>query len=190
MLRKLLSAIFLLIFVSPIFAQRPGGGDSPFEIKGQLIDESTQQPLEFATISLLNASDSALVDGTITDATGIFSLKPKPGKYILKLQFISYGDVFKTVNITRENRTVDIGKVVMSPDTETLQEVVVTGAKDQMQLELDKRVFNVAENLNNIGANAADILEQLPSVAVDVEGNVSLRGSQNVRILVNGKPSG
>uniref|UniRef100_UPI0040495924 TonB-dependent receptor domain-containing protein n=1 Tax=Fulvivirga sp. TaxID=1931237 RepID=UPI0040495924 len=188
--RKLLSAIFLLIFVSPTFAQRPGGGDSPFEIKGQLIDESTQQPLEFATISLLNASDSALVDGTITDPTGIFSLKPKPGKYILKLQFISYGDVFKTVSLSRENRTVDIGKVVMSPDTETLQEVVVTGAKDQMQLELDKRVFNVAENLNNIGANAADILEQLPSVAVDVEGNVSLRGSQNVRILVNGKPSG
>jgi outer membrane receptor protein involved in Fe transport len=188
--RKLLSAIFLLIFISPILAQRQGGGDAPFEIKGQLIDESTQQPLEFATISLLNAADSALVDGTITDITGIFSLKPKPGKYILKLQFISYGDVFKTVNLSRENRTVDIGKVVMSPDTETLQEVVVTGAKDQMQLELDKRVFNVAENLNNIGANAADILEQLPSVAVDVEGNVSLRGSQNVRILVNGKPSG
>lgn len=190
MYKKLLTIIFLLILSSPIFAQRQGGGDTPFEIKGQLIDESTQQPLEFATISLLNAADSALVDGTITDITGIFSLKPKPGKYILKLQFISYGDVFKTVNISRENRTVDIGKVVMSPDTETLQEVVVTGAKDQMQLELDKRVFNVAENLNNIGANAADILEQLPSVAVDVEGNVSLRGSQNVRILVNGKPSG
>ncbi|MEQ9167387.1 MAG: TonB-dependent receptor [Fulvivirga sp.] len=188
--RKLLSIIFLFIVTSPIFAQRPGGGESPFEIKGQLIDESTQKPLEFATISLLNAADSALVDGTITDATGIFMLKPKPGRYILKLQFISYADVFKTVSLNRENRTVDIGMLTMSPDTETLQEVVVTGAKDQMQLELDKRVFNVGENLNNIGANASDILEQLPSVAVDVEGNVSLRGSQNVRILVNGKPSG
>ena len=188
--KNLLSIILLLFVLSPIFAQRPGGGGSPFEIKGQLIDESAQQPLEFATISLLNAADSALVDGTITDATGIFSLKPKPGKYILKLQFISYGDIFKTVTLNRENKTVDVGKLTMSPDTETLQEVVVTGAKDQMQLELDKRIFNVAENLNNIGANAADILEQLPSVAVDVEGNVSLRGSQNVRILVNGKPSG
>lgn len=190
MYRKLLSFIFLLFIISPVFAQRPGGGGSPFEIKGELIDESTQKPLEFATISLLNAADSALVDGTITDATGTFILKPKPGKYILKLQFISYKDVYKTVSLNRENRSVNIGKVVLSADTETLQEVVVTGAKDQMQLELDKRVFNVGENLNNIGANTADILEQLPSVAVDVEGNVSLRGSQNVRILVNGKPSG
>lgn len=163
---------------------------APYQIKGVLVDGVTGNPLEFATVSLLNAADSALIDGTITGLDGQFILSPKAGSYIVKLQFISYTDQFRSVVLTRKEPRVDLGKIVLSENTETLQEVVITGAKDQMQLELDKRVFNVAENLANIGANATEILEQIPSVAVDVDGNVSLRGSSNVRILVNGKPSG
>lgn len=162
----------------------------PLEIKGIVVDGSSKKPLEFATISLLSAVDSSLVDGTITGLSGEFALKPSKGSYIVKFQFISYQDQYRTVTISRKNPVVDLGEIILSPDTETLQEVVITGAKDQMQLELDKRVFNVSENLANIGANANEILDQIPSVAIDVDGNVSLRGSNNVRILVNGKPSG
>ncbi|MEQ8925037.1 MAG: TonB-dependent receptor [Fulvivirga sp.] len=164
--------------------------NSNFEITGTVIDGSTNDGLEFSTVSLLNAADSSLVDGGITDVNGFFRLTPKPGNYLLKAQFISYTTRFISIKLERNNPKINLGKIVLNPDTETLDEVVVTSAKDQMQLELDKRVFNVSENLANIGANASEILEQIPSVAVDVEGNVSLRGSNNVRILVDGKPSG
>ena len=160
------------------------------EISGTLLDNTTGKPLEFATVSLLKAADSSLVDGAITDVKGTFTLTPPHGAYILKLQFISYTDQYRAIELTKANSPLSIGAVSLRPDTETLQEVVITGAKDQMQLELDKRVFNVGENLANIGANATEILDQIPSVAIDVDGNVSLRGSNNVRILVNGKPSG
>ncbi len=188
--------LLLLAFISTsLLAQAQGGrsggqGENPFKVSGILLDESTGNPLEYATISLLKAADSTLVDGVVTDDTGKFEITGRPGSYILKLQFISYQAKFISVSFNRENRVVDIGRVKLSPDSSILDEVVVTANKSQMQLELDKRVFNVGEDLANIGSNASEIIDNLPSVSVDVEGNVSLRGSSNVRILVNGKPSG
>src|SRR5690606_18775734 len=88
------------------------------------------------------------------------------------------------------NPHVRVGSIILTDDSQTLSEVVVAGEKQQMELSLDKRVFNVASDLTNRGRNASEILDNVPSVAVDVEGNVSLRGSSNVRILVDGKPSG
>lgn len=187
-MKYIYSVLLVLFFVLQVHGQ--SDQESRFEVRGTIIDATTGKGLEFATISLMNGADSTLIDGTITNEKGVFVLTPKAGSYILKLQFISYQDEFKSIVINAQSPKVDIGKVELTPDTETLQEVVVQGAKDQMQLELDKRVFNVSENLANIGANASEILSQIPSVAVDVEGNVSLRGSNNVRILVNGKPSG
>lgn len=164
---------------------------SDYKVKGVVIDSESGKPLEFATVSLLSASDSSLVSGNITNLNGEFTVDAKVGKHILKVQFISYETkYFGELNFTAQNPVIDLGRINVSADTETLQEVVVTGNKSQMQLELDKRVFNVGEDLANIGANASEIMDNLPSVSVDVEGNVSLRGSSNVRILVNGKPSG
>ncbi|MTI21525.1 TonB-dependent receptor [Fulvivirga sp. RKSG066] len=187
--------LLLLIFISSQLAaqqnQRRGTGENPFKVIGVVLDEQTGQPLEYATISLLKAADSTLVDGAITNAQGQFEIKGKPGPHILRLQFISYETKFiDNIVFNRENRVVDAGTLTLSSDTETLDEVVVSANKSQMQLELDKRVFNVGEDLANIGANASEIMDNLPSVSVDVEGNISLRGSSNVRILVNGKPSG
>jgi len=184
----------LLLIAGAAFAQRGEGrqrsGENPFKVKGVVIDGESQGPLEYASISLLKASDSTLVDGAITNSQGEFEIKGRPGPHILRLQFISYESKYREVAFNRENRVIDIGTIQLSPDTETLEEVVVSGNKSQMQLELDKRVFNVGEDLANIGANASEIMDNLPSVSVDVDGNVSLRGSSNVRILVNGKPSG
>ncbi|HNP95354.1 MAG TPA: outer membrane beta-barrel family protein [Cyclobacteriaceae bacterium] len=165
-------------------------GQSLYRVDGTVMDGETNSPLEFANASLLTPSDSSLVAGATSDANGSFSIATKPGNYILKVQFISYAPRYRKITLSENRPIVNVGSVTLLPDSEILSEVVVTGQKDQMQLELDKRIFNVSANLQNVAANASEILDNLPSVAVDVEGNVSLRGNSNVRILVNGKPSG
>ncbi len=165
-------------------------GQSLYRVDGTVMDGETNSPLEFANASLLTPSDSSLVAGATSDANGSFSIAAKPGNYILKVQFISYAPRYRKITLSENRPIVNVGSVTLLPDSEILSEVVVTGQKDQMQLELDKRIFNVSANLQNVAANASEILDNLPSVAVDVEGNVSLRGNSNVRILVNGKPSG
>lgn len=164
-----------------------GFAQGQVQITGTVTDQASGEPLEFATVSILDQSDSSLVTGDVTNAQGKFTISASAGNYILKSQFIAYSPKFRNIN-AQDDR--NIGTISLSQDVETLGEVVVTGQKDQMQLELDKRVFNVSENINNIGANAAQIMDNLPSISVDVDGNVSLRGSQNVRILINGRPSG
>ena len=184
--------LLLLAFfaVTAAFAQRGDnqGAGQPPAVTGTVMDTESGTPLEYASVSLLKASDSTLIDGGITDANGKFTVKGRPGKYIVQVQFISY--VSKSFNVTLEPGGKDLGVIKLSPDAETLEEVVITGEKSQMVMELDKRVFNVGQDLSNTGASAADILDNIPSVNVDIEGNVSLRGSGNVRVLINGKPSG
>lgn len=182
-----ISLIALFFIAQGAMAQRSGD----FKITGKILDAQSGGPLEYASISLLSKADSSLIGGSVTDPSGNFIIDARPGQFILRLQFISYQTKYiNNVVLNKSNPTINIGEVRMAPDAETLKEVVVSGNKSQMQLELDKRVFNVGEDLANIGANASEIMDNLPSVSVDVDGNVSLRGSSNVRILVNGKPSG
>jgi outer membrane receptor protein involved in Fe transport len=180
-MRYFFTVLAILFFIVNVEAQKK------VQITGTLMDEQTQDPLEYASVSLLNASDSSLVTGNVTDFKGSFTIQADPGNYILKMQFISYRTRHRRLNA---NEDLNLGIISLSPDVETLGEVVVAGQRAQMQLELDKRVFNVSEDLTNIGANASQILDNLPSIDVDVDGNVALRGSQNVRILINGRPSG
>ena len=182
----------------------PGGGRQmpELEIKGTVIDGQSGGPLEFATISLFSKSDSSLVTGGITDVGGNFSIKrsPKPGQrpgpmYAI-IEFIGYeATVIDPVKIDREqirqgNFTTDLGEIRVNPGGVDLSEVEVTAERSETQFALDKRVFNVGKDLANRGGTAADILDNGPSVTVDVEGDVSLRGSAGVRILIDGKPSG
>jgi outer membrane receptor protein involved in Fe transport len=158
-------------------------------IKGQVVDADSGDPLEFTTLSVLQGSDSTLVTGGYTNDAGNFSLAVAPDTYLLKIQFVSYETKFID-DVTVTGAAKDLGKVTLGQSNAVLQEVVVEGQAEQMVLELDKRVFNVAQDLSNTGRNASEILDNLPSVTVDVDGNVSLRGSGNVRVLVDGKPSG
>ncbi|ELR70061.1 TonB-dependent receptor, putative [Fulvivirga imtechensis AK7] len=190
MMLKLLLPVILIFLTAFTYGQRGGGGGTPFKVEGIVIDTESGQPLEYASVSLLNQQDSSLVGGGITGVDGKFSIDARPGKFIVQVQFISYASKYFNVALSREKMTANLGTINLSPDTETLDEVVITGQKSQMVMELDKRVFNVGQDLSNTGASAADILDNIPSVNVDIEGNVSLRGSGNVRILVNGKPSG
>jgi len=158
-------------------------------ISGTVLDAESGEPLEYTTVSLLQGPDSTLVTGGYTDNQGNFSISADPGRYMVKIQFVSYdAKVIDGIQLGSSNK--NLGKISLSPNTSTLAEVVVEGQKEQMVLELDKRVFNVSQDLSNTGRNASEVLDNLPSVTVDVDGNVSLRGSGNVRILVDGKPSG
>lgn len=156
-----------------------------------MLDEDTGQPLEYANVSVFAMRDSSLVTGGITDAGGMFSIDIRPGRFYAMVQFISYEKrIIQGIAIRRDADEVNLGEIGLKPDVATLNEVVVTGEKGQMEMTLDKRVFNVGKDLSNAGRTAVDILDNVPSVSVDQDGNVSLRGSENVRILVDGKPSG
>ncbi len=160
-------------------------------IKGQVVDKSTGQALGYATISLFTAADSSLVNGATTDDQGVFTLEADPGAYYAEVSFISFKNLhIPQIEISSKNLTVDLGKISLVSDATVLAEVEVRAEKSVMQMSLDKRVFNVGKDLANSGGTAAEVLDNVPSVVVDVEGNVSLRGSGNVRILINGKPSG
>jgi len=175
---------------------RPGGGERPsLTFIGQITDASSGTPLEFATVSLLKLRDSTLVTGGLTDEGGKFSIQAPAGRYYALAEYIGFEPMSININMDREairaaGGKVDLGTITMSSDAEMLEEVEVRAEISETQFSLDKKVFNVGKDLANRGGSAEDILDNVPSVAVDIEGNVSLRGSEGVRILVDGKPSG
>lgn len=193
---KSLHLLILNLFISASSFAQPMAdlsltNDDEVIIVGKVKDQESGEPLAFATIAILDASDSSLVSGIATDIDGKFELKSRPGNYILRLQYVSYKDEYiDDIEFESGNDFFNVGEIMMASDAEVLKEVIVTASQPQMQLELDKRVFNVSENLNSVGSTADQLMDNLPSVSVDVDGTVSLRGSTNVRILVNGKPSG
>lgn len=156
-------------------------------ITGLVVDDQ-QTPVPFAsTVAYLR--DSTMAGGVVTDETGRFSLPLPAGEYFIKISFLSYEEkIISKVSVSASD--VDLGTIVLKPSSKLLKEVEVVGQKAQMELQLDKRVFNVGQDITNIGGSAADVLSNIPSVTVDVDGTVSLRGSENVRILIDGKPSG
>ena len=162
-----------------------------FAITGRVVDAVTKTPLEFATVTIFSEKDSSLVDGSITEANGTFVIEVRPGSYYAKIEFISFKPkIISGIVVSRDEPVVELGAIDLEADTKMLAEVEVRAEKSQMQLSLDKKVFNVGKDLANSGGTASDVLDNIPSVTVDVEGNVELRGSGGVRILVDGKPSG
>ena len=183
---------FLLILTGELVAQGPAEAvtDAKGRILGKVVDAATGSPLDFATISVLAIRDSALITGGISDIEGLFDIEVDYGAYIVKIEFLSYETQYREgVVVNPQNRKVNLGDIRISPAAANLAEVEVVAEKSEMQFDLDKRVFNVGKDLGNKGGSAEEILDNIPSVTVDVDGNVALRGSENVRILVDGKPS-
>ena len=192
MKKQLLQLIVLsvLIFNSLMIFAQPNRGGEKFIIKGKVTDDISKQPMSYTTVSIFNATDSSLVTGGVTDDLGIFKIESKSGKYYLTIEFISYETkIIGNIELNRKQKLIDLGTIVLNQSSVDLVEVEVRAEKSTMQFNLDKKVFNVGKDLANQGGSATDILDNVPSVTVDVEGNVSLRGQGNVRILVDGKPS-
>lgn len=179
-------AILALLFLNFTFLQAQKG-----LVKGKIIDAQSSAPLSYASIRVFKNTDSSLVTGAITDDKGLFSMETPVGQYYAVLDFMGY-KALKTLpfSISKEQLAHDFGTVKLTSSANTLDEVVVQAEKSTMELSLDKKVFNVGKDLSNKGGSATEILSNIPSVSVDVEGNVKLRGSDNVRILIDGKPSG
>jgi ferric enterobactin receptor len=184
---------FLLsfFFLSGLPAQPSANKGNPIVLSGKVMDAESQELMEYATVTLLSLPDSAVKTGTVTSDRGTFQLEAPQGRYAIKIAFLGYEDRYlPAFELTEQLQYYKVGTVYLNIATKTLDEVQITAEKSQMQFALDKRIFNVGQDLNRVGGNAADVLDNIPSVTVDVDGNVQLRGSSNVRILVNGRPSG
>ncbi|MCK7553619.1 TonB-dependent receptor [Chitinophaga sedimenti] len=175
-MRRLLTVILFLQLSVIVKAQT---------ITGQTTDEKGAV-VPFSTAILFRSKDSSQVTGGVSDEKGVFKLKAAPGKYFVKISLLSYKDKFININLVKD---LQLGAIVLKPGSKTLAQVEIVGEKKLMELDLDKRVYNVSQDVSNIGANASEVLANVPSVTVDVDGNVALRGSQGVRILIDGKPS-
>ncbi|MEY2692559.1 MAG: hypothetical protein RIT03_949 [Bacteroidota bacterium] len=157
------------------------------KLKGTIVEKVSKQPLEYATVSLLNPVSAKIEGGGITNNKGEFEVAINAGTYDIKIEFISFKtSVLKKQNLT-ENK--NIGQLLLEEDFTQLNQVEVRAEKSTVEIKLDKKVYNVGQDLLVKGGTVSDVLDNIPSVTVDVEGNVSLRGNENVRILVDGKPT-
>ena len=192
------SLLFLLLFFSFSFlnAQGWGGGNQGPKITGKiigkLIDESTKEPVEFATVVLINSEFGQQLDGVITESDGKFKLADiKLGKYNVEFSFLGYETkVVKNLELTKKKPDINLKEVLLSQENVSLDEVTVTTERSVIENKVDKIVYNADQDITNAGGDAAEVLRKVPMLTVDMDGNVSLRGSQNIRILINGKPSG
>ncbi|MBL4754915.1 MAG: TonB-dependent receptor [Flavobacteriales bacterium] len=168
-----------------------GGGEKPIGSIAGIVQDAAGQPAEYATVSVFRMRDSTLSTGAITDAEGKFKIETSAGRYYLKIESLSFTPkILTNVKVHPDQLEVNLQTISVSERTSNLEEVEISAEKSQVEIGLDKKVFNVQKDLSSVGGNAADVLENVPSVIVDVDGKVSLRGSENVRILIDGKPSG
>ncbi|WP_339705690.1 outer membrane beta-barrel family protein [uncultured Kriegella sp.] len=186
-MKKLFPFLLLLITITTL-AQRPQRQDvESIKITGTVLDKDNGDPLEYATLVLQATNDPTKVTGGITNEKGQFEVEVNPGTYQVRVEYISYKTYQK--NEQEFLASTDIGTIRLGIDVEQLDAVEVVGEKTTVEVRLDKKIYNIGKDLTTSGATISDALNNVPSVSVDVEGAISLRGNENVRILINGKPS-
>lgn len=177
------TCLVILCFSTFAFTQSKG-----ITIKGTVVEGRTQSPVEFATIMLGDKQTKDPITGTTTDVAGNFQIATKSTNFYIEISFIGYAA--KIIDdFTIQQGKVDLGTITLGENSQLLDEVVVRAEKSTTEFKLDKRVFNVGKDLSSTGASALEVLNNVPSVNVDIEGAISLRGSQGVQVLINGKPS-
>jgi len=192
-MRKIVSLItgWLLLFCFTVKAQQPGGkaaSASTGSIYGKLLDAQTGKPIEYASVALLRA-DSTVQTGMLSKTNGDFNFDNIAlSKYILKINFIGYETIYKPAVLSGKTSSIDIGNVKLKANVKSLAAVNVVGEKPAFTMAIDKRVFNVEKNLASIGGTATDVLKQVPSVNVDIDGNVTVRNGTPT-IFIDGRPS-
>jgi hypothetical protein len=178
--------IVLLIFILTFSLTNAQNSTSEISISGKVIDETSKQPLEYATVVITNTKTNK-ISGGITDEKGIFNIQSPIGVYQISVEFISFRS--KKYPKQEIKKNLDLGTILLSEDLKSLDEIVIIAEKTTVDIRLDKKVFNIGKDLSIRGGNASDVLGNVPSVQVDVEGTVSLRGNENVTILIDGRPS-
>jgi len=165
--------------------------DGKGKIVGTIVDKNSETPMEFANIAVYTKTDSTLVTGGITNLNGEFEIQDIGyGDYYLEANFIGFDKTnVSNIKLDHSNKIHDVGEIKLSPSTVALGEIDVVADKAAVEYKLDKKVVNVSQVISAIGGTAVDVLENTPSVQVDIEGNVSLRGSGNFTVLIDGRPS-
>ena len=165
--------------------------DNQGSISGQLIDAATKRPLELVNVLLLKSSDTTLIAGKATDKNGKFAFQEIPrGEYYCRFSLIGYATKLTvSVPIDAGHRNANFGKIGLRETAVSLDEILVTGEKALQNISIDRKVYNVEQDLMSKSGSASELLQKIPSVEVDIDGNVSLRGSPDVLMLINGKNS-
>ncbi|MCC5929049.1 MAG: TonB-dependent receptor [Cyclobacteriaceae bacterium] len=174
----------ILIFITSFFY---GTVQSQHLIKGKVSDALTKQPLPFGNVALLDPSDSSLLGGDITKENGRFSFSAAPGRYILQVAYVGYSTLHKNIHV--KNKDLTLTGLRLRPSAEQLEEITVRGVSNAMEIDVDKRIFDVQNNIVAETGTALELLETLPSVQLDEEGNISMRGSGDILIYINGRPT-
>lgn len=199
-MKKLATILLLLITTASLSMaqppQTPPRGAAPAikigKISGQIIDEATKAPMEYATVAVFNEKDSSLVTGSVTAQNGNFRITDVPvGDFYLRIDFMGYKTLIKSgVKITFDEPEVKLRKIALEPLESMLEGVDIVAERALYQNQIDKRIINPEQDVMAAGGSALEVLENAPSVEVDVEGNVALRGNTSVTILIDGRPSG
>ena len=188
--RLLLTIILTLAVAGYVFAQR-GEGSLGGSISGYVFDSEFNTPVEYATVVVFSMRDSSQVTGIITDENGYFKLdKIRPGNYYLEISFLGYtSKTIDNVELNPYSPQVDLGQISLTQAAFNMDDVEVTAERLPIEYHIDKKVVNVDQQLTTVTGTAVDVLENVPSVTVDLEGNVSLRGSSNFTVLIDGRPT-
>jgi len=191
-------SILVFCLLSPLlfFGQQPGNVSGHVKsltgfISGNLVDSISSDPIEFATVGILDASSGQVVNGSLADEKGFFKIGDIPeGEYNIQISFIGYATKnISGIHLTSKRPDYNTGTISLSPESKLLDEIKIMGEAALIEAKPDKIVYNAERDVTTRGGDAADVLRKVPLVAVDLDGNVSMRGSDNVRILINGRPS-
>jgi outer membrane receptor protein involved in Fe transport len=188
MVRNIYGRICFCIF---LFSTLQAQNNKIGTIKGIVVNESTRRPIEFVNVVLQNKADSILITGTVTDKNGIFELVNIPiGEFIIKCRLLGYKEK-KTASfkIDDQHKRPNLGTIALVETTISMDEVMVTSQKTLFNNAIDRKVYNVEQDIMSKAGSASELLQNIPSIEVDIDGNISLRGSSNVLIMINGKTS-
>ncbi len=190
MLKYYFNFLLFLFFISITYSQNPYKAaefTNQFNVFGKIIDSEGSEPLEYATVTILTPVDNNVVTGGITDKNGVFNIPISKGEYNILIEYISFKNY--TVENLNVSENKDLGVISLIIDIESLDAVEIIAEETTVEIKLDKKIYTVGKDLTVRGGNAGDVLDNIPSVSVDLEGNILLRGNDAARILINGKPS-
>ena len=184
---KAINYVYCTVFAlatSTAFSQE----GSQITVTGTVVEKSTNTPLEYASITLESTTNPDNITGDVTDATGKFNIPVSPDTYQIRVEYLGYKTFI--IDAKEINTSINLGTIAVEGDSDVLDAIVIQAQRAAVELKLDKRIYNVGDNAIVKGGTASDVLDNIPSVEVDSEGNVSLRGNESVKVLIDGKPSG
>ncbi len=190
---KKIATVVLIIFTIASAKAQGGGGNLPPEgsMSGIVVEKTSNTPMEYVSVVAYYQRDSSMITGILTDTEGRFSLSDlKYGKYYLEVKFLGFEKKrISDIKVTPKSKDVEVGTIALNSSDNEIDDVVISADRKFIEYKLDKKVINVSQDLTSVGGSAVDILENTPSVETDIDGNVSIRGSSNFTVLINGKPS-